>query len=71
MKIILFLLLATGLVFVAWVVLAFVIFVSRALTHMGKPPEWHERHTSVGVGWLHMIGSLALGIWLAYGIVFT
>ncbi len=71
MKIILFLLLATVLIVVAWVVLAFVLFVSRALTHMGKPPEWHAQHASASVSALHMIGSLALGLWLAYRIVFT
>jgi len=71
MKIILFVVLAAILIAVAWVVLAFLIFVARALTHMGRQPEWHAQHASAAVSVLHMIGSLLLGIWLAYRLVLT
>jgi hypothetical protein len=69
MKIIVFLVVAAVAVIVSWIVLAFVIFVSRALMNLGKPPEWHAQHASAGVSVLHMIGSVVLGIWLAYRLV--
>lgn len=69
MKIILFLVVAAVLVVLAWLVLAFLIFVSRAITHTEKPPEWHAQHASPGVSVIHIIASLLVGIWLAYRFV--
>lgn len=69
MKIILFLVVAAVSIVVAWVVLAFLIFVSRAVTNFGRPAEWHAQHASAGISVLHMVGSVLLGIWLTYRLV--
>lgn len=70
MKIILFFVVGVLAIAVSWIVLAFIIFISRALINLDKSPEWHAQHASKGVSILHMIGSVLLGIWIAYRLVF-
>lgn len=60
MNILAFLMLAALLSAIAWVVLAFVIFLFRG---------GGTSHTSAPVAVFHMVGSLLLGFGLAYSIV--
>ena len=68
MKLLLFLVLGVPLSAGVWIGLAFVMFMARGLTHVHRPPEWHQQPIRL-LAPTHLLLSLLLGFWIAYRLV--